>query len=55
MSLIDFFNDPQGLIIFCFGVVVSIVFLIGVAKALYGPEMVLPWKREEEDPVEYYS
>jgi hypothetical protein len=55
MSLIEFFNDPQGVVIFGFGVVVSIIFLIGVAKLLYGPEMVLPWNREEEDPVEYYS
>jgi hypothetical protein len=55
MSLIEFFNDPQGVVIFGFGIVVSIIFLIGVAKLLYGPEMVLPWNREEEDPVEYYS
>tara|TARA_B100001939_G_C16729282_1_gene524738 strand:+ start:200 stop:319 length:120 start_codon:yes stop_codon:yes gene_type:complete len=38
MGLIDFFNDPNSAVIFGCGVGVSIVFLIGVSKSLYGPK-----------------
>ena len=38
MGLIDFFNDPNSAIIFGCGIFVSVVFLIGVSKSLYGPK-----------------
>ena len=37
MGLIEFFNDPNSAIIFGCGIVVSVIFLIGVTQSLYGP------------------
>jgi len=36
MGLIDFFNDSNSAIIFGCGIFVSVIFLIGVSKSLYG-------------------
>ena len=37
MSLIEFFNDPNSIIVFFAGIGVSVIFLIAVAKQIYGP------------------
>ena len=37
MGLIDFFNDPNSAVIFGCGIGVSAIFIIGITKALYGP------------------
>jgi hypothetical protein len=36
MTLAEYFNDPDSIIIFICGVIVSTIFIIGVARNTYG-------------------
>ena len=54
MTLIDFFNDPNSAVIFGCGVGVSTIFIIGIAKALYGPKVVPRGANQKANPLDDY-